>query len=108
MWATLFASGSIPPGYQSFGPPMHLQGAAMVPETHEQDDPSGEILLEVMAAEAEAAERGLARIQDEKTSYFPIGFEEVAAEQPANKRNKNKDWDGSSKASNVVVQRSDL
>ena len=80
----------------------------MAPGTHEQDDLSSVTLLEVMVAKAEAASRGLERIQEEEASYFPLGFEEVAAGQPASKRNKQKDWDGASRVTNAVIQRSDL
>ena len=80
----------------------------MVPETHEQNDLSGEILLADMDIADKAFARALTRIEEEEPSYFPLGYEEAAAEQPANKRNKSKDWDGSSGPSRRVVLQSDL
>ena len=80
----------------------------MVPATHVQDDLSGETLLKGLAAEDEAADRGLALIQKEQASYWPLMSEDIAATQPRAKRNKNKDWDGSATPGENVVQLSNL
>ena len=80
----------------------------MVPSTHAQVDPSGQNLLKDLDDEDEAVVRGLALIQKEQASYWPLMSEDIAAKQPRAKRNKNKDWDGSATRGENVVQLSNL